>query len=41
MNKHLIEIGKCIGAGAIAVLVVDGADGIAHPSLLSLTTSYC
>jgi hypothetical protein len=25
MNKHLAEIGKCIGPGAIALLIVDGA----------------
>ncbi len=25
MNKHLIEIGKCVTAGAIALLIVDGA----------------
>ncbi len=25
MNKHLAEIGKCVSAGAIALLAVDGA----------------
>ena len=25
MNKHLAEISKCVAAGAIAVLVIDGA----------------
>ena len=34
MNKHLIEMGKCIGAGAIALLVVDGAGWHSSPKLV-------
>ena len=33
MNKHLIEIGKCVTAGAIALLVVDGAGWHSSPKL--------
>src|SRR5208283_4313013 len=34
MNKHLIEIGKCVSAGAIALLVVDGAGWHSSPKLV-------
>ena len=33
MNKHLIEIGKCVCAGAIALLIVDGAGWHSSPKL--------
>jgi hypothetical protein len=33
MNKHLAEIGKCIGPGAIALLIVDGAGWHSSPKL--------
>ena len=33
MNKHLIEIGKCVSAGAIALLIVDGAGWHSSPKL--------
>ena len=33
MNKHLIEIGKCVSAGAIALLIVDGAGWHSAPKL--------
>jgi transposase len=33
MNTHLIEIGKCVSAGAIALLVVDGASWHSSPKL--------
>jgi DDE superfamily endonuclease len=33
MNKHLIEIGKCVSAGAIALLVLDGAGWHSSPKL--------
>ncbi len=33
MNKHLIEISKCVSAGAIALLVVDGAGWHRSPKL--------
>jgi hypothetical protein len=34
MNKHLIEISKCVSAGAIALLVVDGAGWHRSPKLV-------
>ena len=33
MNKHLIEIGKCVSAGAIALLIMDGAGWHSSPKL--------
>jgi hypothetical protein len=33
MNQHLIEIRKCVSAGAIALLVVDGAGWHSSPKL--------
>jgi transposase len=34
MNKHLIEIGKCVSAEAIALLIVDGAGWHSSPKLV-------
>jgi transposase len=33
MNLHLAEIGKCVTAGAIALLIVDGAGWHSSPKL--------
>jgi len=34
MNKHLAEIGTCVAAGAIALLIVDGAGWHTSPKLV-------
>ena len=34
MNKHLSEIGKCVTAGAIALLILDGAGWHTSPKLV-------
>ena len=34
MNKHLAEIGRCVTAGAIALLIIDGAGWHCSPKLV-------
>jgi hypothetical protein len=38
MNKHLAEISRCVGAGAIALRILDGAAGPARRGSLGQTT---
>jgi hypothetical protein len=43
MNEHLMEISQCVSAGAIAVLVLDGASlaGIPRHGFVCQTISCC
>ena len=34
MNKHLTEIGRCVTAGAIALIIIDGASWHSSPKLV-------